>query len=169
MKVTAKLNYLHISPRKVRTVVDVLRHLTVNEALARLNFMPKRAATPLLKLMRSAIANAEHNFYLDKDSLKIDIFKVDGGPVFKRSRPGSRGRVSPIKKRTSHITLILEGNRHKKEGLVQSKNEFKAIPEIKISQPQKPEIKKESNLKLEKVKKFSNPNLVKRMFRRKSV
>lgn len=169
MKVTAKLNYLHISPRKVRTVVDALRHLSVNEALARLNFMPKRSAMPLLKLMRSAIANAEHNFYLDKDSLKIAIFKVDGGPVFKRARPGSRGRVAPIKKRTSHITLILEGNRQEKEGLGQHKHEVNTVAERKTSQPQKSEIKKESNLKLEKVKKFSNPNLVKRMFRRKSV
>ena len=111
MKVTAKLNYLRISPRKVRAVVDVVKKMEPRAAALQLKFIPNRASQALIKLINSALANAENNFSLDTDNIKIAEFKVDGGPVFKRFRPGSRGRVSPLRKKTSHITLVLEGQR----------------------------------------------------------
>ena len=111
MKVTAKLNHLHISPRKVRAVVDAVKKLPAVEALERLKLIPRRPAQPLAKLLKSALANAEHNFALSAEGLRIAVFKVDGGPVLKRFRPGSKGRVSPIAKRTAHVTLVLEGER----------------------------------------------------------
>lgn len=111
MKVTAKLNYLHISPRKVRAVVAVVKKMNPKEAMAQLRFVPNRASQPLMKLIKSALANAENNFSIDTESARISEFKVDGGPVFKRFRPASRGRASALKKKTSHITLVLEGQR----------------------------------------------------------
>ena len=89
----------------------MVRGLSAEEALAQLRFLPKRSAGPVFKLLQSAIANAEHNFSLSSEGLKIETLKVDGGPVFKRSRPSSRGRTAPRSKKTSHITLILEGDR----------------------------------------------------------
>lgn len=111
MKVTAKSNYLHISPRKVRAVVNVVKKMDPRSALVQLKFIRNRAAEPMIKLIKSALANAENNFSLDTSNIKISEFKVDGGPMFKRFRPSSRGRVAPLKKRTSHVTLVLEGHR----------------------------------------------------------
>ncbi len=96
-----------MSPRKVRLVVDAVRGLPVGAAETRLQFLPKLAAEPVLKLLRSAIANAEHNFHLKKEDLVIKTLVVDQGPTIKRSRPRAFGRAAPIRKRTSHITLVL--------------------------------------------------------------
>lgn len=96
-----------MSPRKVRLVVDAVRGLPVAAAETRLQFLPKLAAEPVLKLLRSAIANAEHNFHLKKEDLVIKTLVVDQGPTIKRSRPRAFGRAAPIRKRTSHITLVL--------------------------------------------------------------
>lgn len=104
----AKLRYLRMSPRKTRLVVDVIRGTKVDDALAQLKIMPKAAATPVTKLLNSAIANAEHNFNLDRKELKVKTVYVDGGPVLKRSKPRAFGRATPIHRRTSHITIILE-------------------------------------------------------------
>ncbi len=100
-----------MSPRKVRVVVDAVKKFSAVEALEKLSFVPRRAAQPLIKLLKSAIANAEHNFALLPEGLRIAVFKVDGGPVLKRFRPGSKGRVAPIAKRTAHVTVVLEGER----------------------------------------------------------
>jgi len=107
MEITAKLNYLRIAPRKVRLVADAVRGLTVMDAEYQLSFLTKRVSLPLLKLLRSAAANAKHNFSIRKEDLKIAKIFVDGGPVLKRSMPRAFGRASPIRKRSSHITLIL--------------------------------------------------------------
>ena len=105
--VMAKLRYLRMSTRKTRWVVDVIRGSKVGDAIAQLKTMPMGAARPVLKLLNSAIANAEHNFKLDKDSLVVKQIYVDGGPMLKRSKPRAFGRATPILKRTSHITIIL--------------------------------------------------------------
>jgi large subunit ribosomal protein L22 len=107
MDVHASLRHLHQSPRKVRLVVNAVRGLPVSEAVTRLTFLPKLAAKPVLKLVLSAMANAEHNFKLDKNELYIRHIVADGGPTVKRSRPRAFGRAAPIRKRTTHITLIL--------------------------------------------------------------
>ncbi len=108
MKVDAKLNYLRISPRKVRLVADLIRGRRVDEAEGRLKFTNKKATKPVSKLLNSAIANAEHNFDLDRDNLYISEIKVDQGPTLKRWRPRARGATNQIQKKTSHITIVLE-------------------------------------------------------------
>ncbi len=96
-----------MSPRKVRLVIDTVRGLTVKTAETRLSFLKKGAAEPVLKLLRSAMANAEHNFHIAKDSLYVKHIVADGGPTIKRFRPRAFGRAAEIRKRTTHITLIL--------------------------------------------------------------
>lgn len=108
MKVKAKLRFLRQSPRKVRVVADMIRGLDITEAEQQLQFTLKRAARPLLKLVRSAVANAEHNNKLRKDNLFIGEIRVDEGPVLKRWRPRAFGRASAIQKKTSHITVVLD-------------------------------------------------------------
>jgi len=106
--VIAKLNYLRLAPRKVRLVANLIKGMRVKEARVQLKFCPKRASQPLLKLLNSAVANAEHNFQLKEDNLYISKITVDQGPSLKRWRPRAFGRAFPIMKRTSHITLVLE-------------------------------------------------------------
>jgi len=105
--IIAHLRHLHIAPRKTRRVAQALRGKSVKQAETQLRFMNKAAALPLLKLLRSAMANAKHNFQLDTDRLAVRSVRVDGGPALKRFVPRSRGMANPIRKRSSHITLIL--------------------------------------------------------------
>lgn len=108
MSVSAKLRNLRIAPRKVRMVADLIRGKSVEDAEKILQFQIKKGAGPLLKLVRSAIANAKNNFHLSGDKLYISKIMVDEGSKLKRSMPRSRGRAYPIQKKTSHITLILD-------------------------------------------------------------
>ena len=107
MDVHASLRFLRMSPRKGRLVVDAIRGMSVGAAETKLTFLPKLAAHPVHKLLRSAIANADHNFHLKEESLFIKTIVADGGPTLKRSRPRAFGRAAPIRKRTTHITLVL--------------------------------------------------------------
>jgi large subunit ribosomal protein L22 len=104
--------FARTSARKTRYVVDLIRGHTVNEALQILNFTRRRASDMLKKLINSAVANATYEAQrkrldIDTDSLRIVKAFVDGGPTMKRFRPRARGRSAPIRKRTSHIVLIL--------------------------------------------------------------
>jgi large subunit ribosomal protein L22 len=108
MPVTAKLNYLHIAPRKVRLMADLIRKKTVKEAEAILNFTPKRAAMPLIKLIKSAVSNAKNTLGLDESNLYISKITVDEGPKMKKWMPRARGSPSQIQKKNSHITLFLD-------------------------------------------------------------
>lgn len=108
MPVTAKLRYLRMAPRKVRLVADLIRGKSVEEAQNILNFTQKRAALPILKLLKQAIANAKNNFHLDEKNLYISKITVNEGPKLKRVFPRARGQADVIQKKTSHITLILE-------------------------------------------------------------
>lgn len=103
----AQLNYLRIAPRKVRRVADLIRNKDVVSAQIQLQFLRLRPAPELLKLLKSAINNAEH-IKLDQDRLFIKKITVDGGPVLKRGLHRARGVMTPILKRSSHVTLILE-------------------------------------------------------------
>lgn len=107
MDVHASLRSLRMSPRKVRLVVDAIRGLSALSAETRLSFIKKDAAEPVLKLLRSAMANAEHNFQLNRADLMVKMIVADGGPTLKRFRPRAFGRGAPIRKRTTHISLIL--------------------------------------------------------------
>ncbi|MDD5289881.1 MAG: 50S ribosomal protein L22 [Patescibacteria group bacterium] len=108
MKIQAKINYLRISPRKVRVVLEAVKKMPVSKAMEQLQFMPKKSALPLLKLLKSAVANAENNFKLKKENLEISEFRADKGSVLKRWMPRAQGRATPIHKFTTHVTLILE-------------------------------------------------------------
>lgn len=108
MKVNAKLKNLRISPRKVGVVTKNLLGLRAQEALAGLGTFAKKANLPLKKLIESAVANAENNFGLDRENLKISDIQVGAGTVFKRWMPRAFGRATPIMKRTSNIGIVLE-------------------------------------------------------------
>jgi large subunit ribosomal protein L22 len=96
-----------MSPRKVRLVLDLVRGRPVEEALAQLRFSPTAASRPVLKLLNSAVANAEENYGLEPDELYVAEIAADGGPTLKRGRFGARGRFKPILKRTCHISVSL--------------------------------------------------------------
>lgn len=104
---------VRIAPRKVRLVVDLIRGKQVGEAVAILRHTPKAASPVVEKVLKSAVANAEHNYDLDVNSLVVSEVFVDEGPTLKRFRPRAQGRASAINKRTSHITLVVS---EKKEG-----------------------------------------------------
>ncbi|MCH7492455.1 50S ribosomal protein L22 [Patescibacteria group bacterium] len=108
MEVNAKLRYLKIAPRKVRLVIDVVRGMPVEKAEYQLQFLNKGATLPVLKLLRSAIANAVNNHKLVKDNLYIKSISVNDGPTLKRWKPRAFGRASEIRKRSSHVIIILE-------------------------------------------------------------
>ncbi|MBK0347491.1 50S ribosomal protein L22 [Aerococcaceae bacterium zg-ZJ1578] len=98
---------VRIAPRKVRLVVDLIRGKQIGEAMAILKFTP-RAASPIVeKVLKSAIANAEHNYDLDLENLYVSEAYVNEGPTLKRFRPRAKGSASPINKRTSHITVVV--------------------------------------------------------------
>lgn len=109
--VTAKLSYLRMGPRKVRLVADLIRGRSVGRAIDILTVTNKRPAKPLLKLLLSAVANAKHNFSLAQDGLKVTTLTVDGGPMLKRWMPKAYGRATPVRERTSHINLVLSGEK----------------------------------------------------------
>jgi ribosomal protein L22 len=105
--VRAKARYVRCAPRKARLVVDHIRGKSVDEARAILIHTPRAASRDVLKLLDSAIANAENNHELVADELKIDKAFVDEGPTLKRFRPRALGRATQIRKRTSHMTILL--------------------------------------------------------------
>jgi len=104
----AVAKYIRISPSKVRIVLDVIRGEKYEEAVAILKNMPNAATESVLKVLESAGANAENNLGLNKADLIVSEAFADGGPILKRFQPVSKGRAHEIKKRTSHITVILD-------------------------------------------------------------
>ncbi|MET3574352.1 50S ribosomal protein L22 [Bhargavaea ullalensis] len=104
---------VRIAPRKVRLVVDLIRGKQIGEAVAILKLTPKAASPVVEKVLKSAVANAEHNYDLDINNLVVSEVFVDEGPTLKRFRPRAQGRASKINKRTSHITVVVS---EKKEG-----------------------------------------------------
>ncbi|MCA9364301.1 MAG: 50S ribosomal protein L22 [Candidatus Moranbacteria bacterium] len=110
MRVEARLDTLPISPRKVRLVADAIKGLDVSMAVFYLEQEARRAMLPLLKLLKSAMANAEHNYGLDKTKLYVYDIQVGDGVRMKRYMPRAYGRASQILKRTSHVRLVLSGD-----------------------------------------------------------
>lgn len=194
MEIFAKLKYLRISPKKIRPILDVIRGMSAEEARNQLNFIPKRASRHILKLLDSAIANAENNFNLKKENLYIKKITADEGPCLKRWMPRALGRATPIKKRSSHINIVLEDGHisklFKEDKLVKKEidKDFKEIEELKskrsfsaeagekgLKEGQK--VAKDFNIQregehkgyLSKTKKVNQKGFLKRVFRRKSV
>lgn len=108
MHVRAHLRYLHIAPRKVRLVIGVVRGLPAERAVEQLSVLSKESARPIRKLIESAMANAEHNFKLDRKDLYIKTIVANEGPKLKRYRPRAFGRAAEILKRMTHVTVVLE-------------------------------------------------------------
>lgn len=103
----ATARYIRMSPHKVRRVLDQIRGRSYREALIILEFMPYRACDPILKVLRSAVANAEHNEGLNPTDLVVSQAYADQGPSLKRFRPRAQGRAYPIRKPTCHITIAV--------------------------------------------------------------
>jgi large subunit ribosomal protein L22 len=125
---TAKISFLRMAPRKVRSVSDLIKGLPVNEAEAQLLVTTRRPSKPLLKLLRSAVANAKNNKAANLDHLFVSSVRVDGGPMLKRMLPRARGSASPIQKKMSHVTMVLGVN----ESL---KSRFTIVPPKKAKLP----------------------------------
>lgn len=107
MEVKASLKYARIGTFKARLVADLVRGMEVNEAIRTLTFSPKKASLMVKKLIESGVANAEQKEVMDVDSLYVKTITVDEGPFLKRFRPRAQGRASGIKKKTSHINIVL--------------------------------------------------------------
>src|SRR5437870_4033564 len=114
MIVHASARNLRVSPDKVRLVVDQIKKMPPTEAIRILDFVPKKSSKMIKKAVQSAIANAKNNFGLDENSLAFKEMTVGKGMVFKRLRPISRGRAHSILRRTSNLTVVLEGEKPKK-------------------------------------------------------
>lgn len=166
-----KLNNIRIAPRKLRLLADLLRGLPVNVAEAELSLRPQRGAGPLLKLIRSAVANVTTDGKVEGDSLFIKAIKVDEGQFLKRSLPRARGMATMILKKSSHVTLELGEDKNLKRqfNIVVTKKtkERSDSQKPKAVKPAKPE---PENKSAEPVRsKESKPGVLKKMFRRKSV
>ena len=108
MESRAQANYVRISPRKVKIVLDLIRNKPVDVAMAITRNTPKAACEPIGKLLKSAVANAENNHNMDINNLYVAECFACPGPILKRIRPRAQGRAYRIEKRTSHITLVLK-------------------------------------------------------------
>ncbi len=108
MEARASLKFVRIAPRKVQIVLDLIRGKDCDMAMAILKHTPKAACEPLEKLLKSAMANAENNFNMDKNNLYVAECYVCPGPTLKRMRPRAQGRAFTILKRTCHITMVLK-------------------------------------------------------------
>jgi large subunit ribosomal protein L22 len=184
MKVTATLSRYRISPRKARLVAQQVKGLPVQAADQTLTVLQKKAAQQMRKLLESAVANAEHNFGLDKTNLYVYDIQVGDGLTMKRWMPRAHGRATPILKRTSNITLILEEKEHGKrktpEELQKEREEKRKKQAEEFSQKAKDESEKsEEGTKKSSTKPTDIPNKKekkagansgwqKKMFRRKS-
>lgn len=194
MEVKASAKHIKMSARKVRLVVDAVRGLKANEALDQLNFIKKWAARPILKLVNSAVANAVNNFELDKDNLYIKEIRVDDGATLKRWMPKAQGRATPIRKKMSHIILVLgeikdsgkkEGKKIKIDAPIKLEDRPKEAEGVKIEDKKEKKEEKSDNFIKEKGKIIEDPRMegrrghapieggshkgfVSKMFRRKS-
>lgn len=108
MESKAVAKYIRIAPRKIRVVMDLVRGKNVAEAFAILKFTPKVGAEVIEKVLKSAVANAEHNFDMNVDQLYVAAAYVDQGPTLKRIHPRSRGQAFKILKRSSHVTVVVK-------------------------------------------------------------
>jgi len=129
MEVLAKGKYIKISSKKARPIADLVRGKNTKEALVLLGAMPQSAAREIKQVLESAIANAENNFNLEKSNLTISKITIDAGPFAKRYMPRAQGRAFQIKRRTSHIEVVVSGDMKSKKKLEERPKE--AIKESK--------------------------------------
>ena len=116
MEARAQAKFVRVTPQKARRVVDLIRGMNAGEAQAVLQFAPQQASEPVGKVLASAVANASNNLNLDPATLWVSQVWVDEGPTMKRFRPRAQGRAFRIRKRTSHITVVVESRPDGKKG-----------------------------------------------------
>lgn len=180
-QISAQLNYLRISPRKVRAVAQLLKGLDVDLAEAQLKYLVRKPSKPFLKLLNSAASNAKNNLGLDKSYLYIKEIIVNEGAKLKRYKPKGFGLPMPIQRKTSHIRIVLdeisEEKKKKKEAILAKMPRIKNVPVEKKSEEKPKELKTEHKPKTEKeIEKGSKKgsfggirNLGRKLFRRKSI
>ena len=148
--VESKQKYVRISPRKARLVIDMVRNKKALFAIEMLNFVNKKAALSISKCIKTAMADAENNFDLDKTKLIIIEARVDEAPVFKRGRLVSRGRHHPILKRNSHIVIKLSEKINRVDKIKKEEKEVKKTESIKPKKQKKKLNTKKNNIKSKK-------------------
>ena len=176
-EVKAQLKYLRISPKKVRLATGILKGLSFKEAQAQLKNLNKKSSGPLLKLLMSAVANAEHNYGLRKEDLYISKILVDPGPSLKRYRPRARGSVFPIFKRTSHVTIFLSPLKSQTSKSVESKlqtpktvrKETETIPEETKNKVERSAVQQKPKVEKKVKKPIATKGQRQRIFRRKAI
>lgn len=177
MEIKAQLRFLHLSPRKVKAVTDVIRGLSVKEAEAQLLLIKKRVVRPILKLLYSALANARNTYSLQAEDLRIKRIEVHDGPTLHRWFPRAFGRAAPIRRRSSHLLIILEPQKEtlaiKKHEAVrpQKSSEEAKTEEAAVKEEKKTFGKKKERMKV--IKKETRPKeekgFTKKIFSRKSI
>ena len=177
--VTASARHVHIAPRKMRLVTNMVKGMNALDAMTQLQHANKKAAPILIKLIQSAIANAKNNFSLDTDHLYIKSLTADMGKVMKRYFPRARGSAFTIRRKMSHINLILEERKGGKASKVKAsflnrpKPEEKKVESVDAKdatnqKPPKEEIKKSQVFRTDEQKKMSTAANKRRLFNRKS-
>lgn len=157
MEITVKLKHLRVTARKAREVVDLIRGKTATDAKVLLSFATRKSATPILKLLNSAVASAKHDFQIDEENLYVLKTNVDEGPTLKRWHAMSRGRAYPIMKRSAHVTIVLGEINSVKDNLVSDDKESKkAKTKITARKNKKNQIT-DSKLKSGKKTRIKNP------------
>lgn len=146
MEIRAEAKYIRKSPRKTRLVADVIRGENALGALDYLRFINQQTTKPIMKLLASAIANAEHNFKSKKEDLYIKKITIDGGPVLKRWKPRAFGRATPIRKRLCHIIIILDEKIVKEPAKIKKEDQIKEIQK-KEAKLNKKDTKKDNKIK----------------------
>lgn len=131
MQVRSIAKSVRMSPRKIRLVADAIRHLSIDDALNMLAVSEKRAALPLAKAFKSAVANAINNAKLEKNSLVIESINITDGSSLKRFHPSSRGRTHPYKRRSSNIRIILKQKASVMQKSLKVGNKSKKVQEAK--------------------------------------
>jgi len=179
MEVKAQAKYIRTSPRKARLVIDLIRGMDVERALDYLGFVNKSVVKPITNLLNSVIANAENNYKLKRENLYIKKIAIDGGPTLKRWQPRAFGRATPIRRRSAHITIVLD-ERLKRESKfvtpkIKEREKTKVVPQEEIKKVENG--KKSSPLVLRKMRKLDTTaskdiekkkGFVKRFFNRKT-
>ncbi|MDE1970399.1 MAG: 50S ribosomal protein L22 [Patescibacteria group bacterium] len=171
---SAILRYLHVAPRKTRLIASLLRGKSVNQAEAELRYSAKKAARPVLKLLRSVLANAKQAS-LVPEKLYITDIRVDQGPMFKRFMPRASGRAAMIQKKTSHVYITVEekgsvSQKFKEFYRPQTQKEARKLVKDFEREKQAKAAAEERNEANQKTKKdIKEPGALKKMFRRKSV
>lgn len=179
MQVTAQLNYLRIAPRKVRGVAKIIKGLPVEEAKSQLDYLLKKPARPLRKLLDSVISNAVNNHGLQKDYLYIREITVDEGMKLKRFMPKGFGRTAPIQKKTSRIKVVLDELPEEKRKMIKSVKGTEILEKEKVEKlkevEEKPKRTSKLGVKKELVKAKKEgafggiKNFSKKLFRRKAI